>query len=655
MSSETPTLPWTQRIVHGFGLGACLGIAVGGVEGALLLAWTGVGASDPFGGLFEVQAHAGLALGTLGALLWGWVIPRANHAAVFGWLAFLGWFGLGFLWLREGLLIGDSASALMFWGSVSAVTVIGFLLKKTMSRWRIALKPCTTFALGLSVCAHGLAQWQAAGLNATQDFSVEPWQDERPPNFLVLLVDTLRADRLGCYGYERNTSPVMDDLAASGTRFHAAYAQAPWTRPSVASLMTALYPPSHDILDDLDSLPPGLPTIAQVLHARGYSTAAFSANPQVSPVYGFDRGFETFGKMSSSMLRQTAVGRIEHMAKRFTFNVILPMLSGGKRNQAKVSDGALMDDGHGHEDSLRTSQAGSLNKRVYEWVRDYSGENPYFLYVQYIDPHTPYRPPIDLVNEGGQAEVPLPQTLIQKDSAPYPLESFPAADPEVLQGLNRLYDAEIAYTDQEMGKLLDKLKQKGMLENTIIVVTSDHGEELYDHEQWLHGQSLYDELVRVPLIVQGPGVIQQVVQDPVELVDIFPTLSSLAGIDSLDFPIHGQSFAPVLEGGAVDPDQLVYSERQGAWSIHAIRRGTQKLIRIDGPSGELHWLEFDLSKDPQEQINLALEAEPNPELREKLQLLEQAAGALLRSRSGKVEAEGDAAAALAALGYMDEE
>ncbi|RMH03699.1 MAG: hypothetical protein D6702_05265 [Planctomycetota bacterium] len=648
MESADRPAPFLHRAALGLAAGGLLGLAIGAVESCLLLTAGGMGVREPLAEMLRIEAYYVVAAAGLGLVLHLLILRRSLAATVRVLLAAAAAL-LGVVWVRAWLSGGESVTFGMVVGSYAgglAAVAAAWLAGRVLFR-----RPAPALILGLVAfgLAHGVAL-VGTGHAGGPDLGIQPWRGERPPNIAVLLIDTLRADRLGCYGYERPTSPEIDALAARGTRFEAAYAQASWTRPSVASLMTSLYPDSHDIRGDYDVLPAGLPTLAQVLKARGYHTAGFSANPQVSPLYGFDRGFDVFGRGGSHLLRRSAIGILDHMAKRTLRMRILPALTGGG---AAATAGKAGKKKAEEKDPLAGSGAQALNRQVFQWLDDYDGRQPFFLYVQYIDPHTPYSPPEDLINEGGQEPVSLPAQFIDKNAPPYPLSSYEAAPPEVLAGLSRLYDAEVRYVDREIGRLLNRLAERGLLEDTIVVVTADHGEELYDHEQWLHGQSLFDELVRVPLIVAGPGVARQVVEEPVELIDLLPTAAGWSGAE-IHFPIQGRDLGPILAGGGGDPERVVFSERQGAYPLHAVRRGRDKLIRITSPDGPV-WLQYDLGRDPGERRNLAAEGGPAAELRELLERTVAAAGALLGERAAKVEATGAAADELKALGYIGDE
>jgi arylsulfatase A-like enzyme len=277
-----------------------------------------------------------------------------------------------------------------------------------------------------------------------------------------------------------------------------------------------------------------------------------------------------------------------------------------------------------------------------------------FLYVQYLDPHHPYAPPEDLLNDEPLDALALntvPSVPVKR--IPYPLDRYDEPTPEELAGVTALYDAEIRYCDRELGKLLDHLRARGWLDSSYVVITSDHGEELYDHGQWLHGHSLFDELVRVPLIVAGPGIAPRSIATPVSLLDVLPTIASWADAP-VEFPIQGQSLAPLLaplDGGA-SSDRDVYFERPEEPGLSGIRLGTEKLIRLDAPESEI-FMRFDVSKDPREQHDL--HASDAAALRARLSEAQTKAAQQFRSHAAKVEMSGNVREHLKALGYIGDE
>lgn len=329
--------------------------------------------------------------------------------------------------------------------------------------------------------------------------SLGPQQAPRP-NILLILVDTLRHDHLSSYGYERPTSPRIDALLADrGVLFEDAYAQAPWTLPSVVSLMTGRYP--TELLPEREAayrIPDDVPSISEMLGDLGYETAAFYANPALHAGTGFGRGFKTF-----------------------------------------FAPPASFDWFQRHADDL--------SRRLLPWVKAHRDE-PFFLYAHYLDPHDPYDNP-DLV--GGQSVFnPGYSGTVTGHSVHRIYGGFdPLPNPsEDVPQLTALYDSEIAYVDRFVGDLLEALGPE-VLADTLVIFTSDHGEELYEHGGWKHGQSLYEEQIHVPLVMRWDGHLPagRRVAGTVELLDIVPTIMAAAGA-SADPSWQGENLLPAARG-----------------------------------------------------------------------------------------------------------
>ena len=398
-----------------------------------------------------------------------------------------------------------------------------------------------------------------------------------PPNIVLILVDTLRHDHLSSYGYGRTTSPRIDALLAEkGVLFEDAYAQAPWTLPSVVSMMTGRYP--TELLPERQAafrIPDHVPSISEMLGELGYETAAFYANPALHAGTGFGRGFDTF-----------------------------------------FAPPASFDWFERHADDL--------SNRLLPWLRAHR-EEPFFLYAHYLDPHDPYDNP-DLVdgqspfNPGYEGEVTghsVHRIYGGFDPLPDPSRDVPQ--------LTALYDSEIAYVDRFVGKLLEALGPE-VLSSTLVIFTSDHGEELYEHGGWKHGQSLYEEQIHVPLLMRWDGRLPagRRVEGTVELLDIVPTVMAAAG-GARDPLWQGEDLLPAAEGraplrrraaffqhlaagplraGAVlDRHKLIFFNRQepfdppDAFQAYLWQKDLSRFQEV-----EL----YDLAADPREERNLAL-------------------------------------------------
>jgi arylsulfatase A-like enzyme len=472
----------------------------------------------------------------------------------------------------------------------TALFWFGRLVIQRLSTRKFWISACSLWLLAMASIL-GQATSNSAVTASTFDLAA---QSEAPTNVVIINIDTLRADHLGSYGYSRPTSPVMDEIAANGVRFESAWAQAPWTRPATASLMTGLYPSSHQCSNQNQALSPELPTIASLLHERGYHTAAFSANPQVSPLFGFDHGFDLFWNQGRYSLSQFL-----SMGKSFIF--VRQRLGLHRAIAIFKGNGAGSDAAH-----QAPNHAGIINQQVFAWLDRLDARQPIFLYVHYIDPHDPYDPLVDMLNDV-KPDVGRAHSMIQPSmqDIPYPLFFFPEPEPERLKDALDLYDAEIRYVDHHLGLLLERLREKGVLtDDDYLILTSDHGEEFHEHGQWLHGRSLFEEVLHVPLLITGPNVDAQKVSLPVELIDVLPTLAKWLKIPLAANQVQGKDLSPLLQSDQAALDSFIFAERPSAGRhLYSVRSRDRKLIRLVH-EGEDSWLLYDLGKDPGETQNL---------------------------------------------------
>jgi len=368
------------------------------------------------------------------------------------------------------------------------------------------------------------------------------------PLVVIYLVDTLRADHTQPYGYARDTTPNLQAFAKDAVVFEHAIAHASWTKPSVASIFTSLLPGQHRAVQLRDPLDPAHVTIAQMLQAKGYATGAAIAN---SVIYGaessFDRGFDYFVGLH---------GEGDRPSKLVGADVVV--------------DSAL---------SWLTSRRGL----------------PTFLYVHTMDPHVPYAPP----------------PPFDRKYEPYPTPDHPAQDPRTdykepldRQRMIAQYDGDVAFGDQEFGRFVRTLKERGLYDGALIVFLGDHGEEFLDHGKWLHGRSVFDELVRIPLIVKLPRQSQagRRVAQQVQAVDVLPTVLESQGLPVPPAPIiAGRPLQRVLEGKAEKLPAISEISHRGVVA-HSVRTEADKYIHRFGP--ETDELYFDLVKDPSEITNV---------------------------------------------------
>ncbi|MFW5876509.1 MAG: sulfatase [Myxococcota bacterium] len=441
---------------------------------------------------------------------------------------------------------------------------------------------------------------------------------ERPPNVVLIVVDTLRADHVGAYGGSTPT-PAMDEVARRGVRFEQAFAHAPMTGPSHGSMFTGKLPRQHGLLINGRSLPPANDTMAEILQAKGYRTAAFVSLQVLEGRYGFARGFDTYD--------DTYEGGWWRIASH-------------------------------------------VNANMLPWLRENDRE-PFFLFAHYSDPHEPYLPPARYprfrIQQGDRTVAELPAdgitqsleldleagdnvlTLVRVDDTPWPLKlnTFKAAkgvDVDFDRGFRgrhlprgrskgritltpegddrrtvrtlvaarpvlspedrrRFYAEEVAFVDEAIGELIATLDERGLSDRTLVMITSDHGEELGERAgAFGHVHNLYDELIAVPWVMALPGRIppRTVVSEPVRHVDLMPTVLGLAGLES-PRGIEGRSAWPPSSVG----ERLVFAEthrpqaRADKW---AVRFGRHKVIRnVSSKTREVYDLE--LSPDERQTVD----------------------------------------------------
>lgn len=482
-------------------------------------------------------------------------------------------------------LLPDAGSTRSIVGSLAIAAVAAVFA------WGMAGIPRLSATVLVSIALAGNLSWPQRSLSP----AVRQTDAGDRPNIVLFLVDTLRADHLGAYGYERPTSPNMDRLAGQGVRFERVVAQAPWTKPSVASMFTGRFVHGHGVVRSLDTLPTDLPTLAGVLSSVGYRTAAFSANPWITPEFRFDRGFAEFesGRAMGPQLTNAyrAVRRSEAVLKRV--GLTLPV-SGWLFRWA------------GRDNVSNTARDAALTRSVIEWLDSTRKDtSPFFLYIHMIGPHDPYDPPESFARAFARSER-EPEQL----TPPRVETSFERAQELPADRLTRLidqYDAAIAHADSLVGTMLDEIDRRGLADNTVIVLTSDHGEEFYEHGNWRHGNQLYDEVVRVPLLVRDPrGPRGSVRSDAAMLIDVMPTLLTLAGIGSEDTPeMDGRPLFSGTEPGQRPTFAEHWWFEGGNYVARAVEVGGLKLISAHdegrGRSGEEL---YDLRSDAAERFDL---------------------------------------------------
>jgi arylsulfatase A-like enzyme len=380
-----------------------------------------------------------------------------------------------------------------------------------------------------------------------------------PPDVLLISIDSLRADHLGCYGYPRDTSPTIDRLANEGVRFETAVSTTSWTLPAHAALFTGLFDPAHGTTDIHLRLARGYHTLAEHFRASGWSTVGFFAGPLLHPSFALDQGFE---KWVSCMSESASAMDDDDPATFFAANV--------------------------------ASHAEVTGPRTVEAVRSFlegQSDQPLFVFVHLWDPHYDYIPPAPY---DGLFD---PEYTGSLDVRNYPFNETIRSDMDLedLEHLIALYDGEIRFTDDTLLQLLRLFDQYRPESQRLTIVTADHGEEFFEHGGKGHQQTLFEESIRVPLIFHWPEELRAgVIGGQVSLVDVAPTIVRLAGLDPMP-SAQGIDLSGTFHGSSVPERGLHSLLAVGDAHIEAIRTSRYKLLRSKGLVAHL-----DLIDDPYE-------------------------------------------------------
>lgn len=406
-----------------------------------------------------------------------------------------------------------------------------------------------------------------AGASASQTSATNAQKKEL---VVLVLIDALRADAVGAYGYTRPTTPVIDQLAAEGTRYTRAYVNAPWTRPSTTSFLTGLHASRHRTQTASSKLPADVTTLAQRLRAKGWKSSGFVANGNGGSLAGLDRGFDKFEDPTNTYTKA---------ARGLTYN--------GLPRGEFIVERVLAH--------LGKSQA-----------------DKEFVFIFLVDPHDPYgsTPELEKTFLGPDFKGTLRRKTLWERDNDYPADERHSA--------RAIYDAGIRYADLAVGQLVDGLKQQGRWDATTLFVSADHGEGFGEHGFYLHGHHFWDEVVRVPLIARGPKFGREVSERPTQAIDVTRTIVELAGADATDLP--GTS----LVGSKPAKPRVISEYNEFGIRRQAITDGRYKVIwqrpalrevyaREVGPTTYFPSVSFDretvhafdLVADPREQKNLA--------------------------------------------------
>jgi len=380
------------------------------------------------------------------------------------------------------------------------------------------------------------------------------------PNFILIVVDALRADRLHFAGYDGMPSPNFDELQRQGAWFPRAYETAPWTIPSMASLFVSRLPSQHRVVRWGSKLPPDQTTLVEILQEAGYGTGGWTANRLMSVYRGFAQGFDEYKLVLHPKLRP------------------------------KTRPGT----------EFAVAPASEVTRAALRWLGRRSASDhhePFFAYLHYLEPHTPYLCPDESGEKCRMAEADLTTRLLKRRW------EFDGREQDLIRSL---YDVNVARMDAALGDLMRELDTGGFLEDTWVILTADHGEHLGEGGAYVHGTTLKQPVVHIPLLVSPPSREGSVVDVPVSLADVAPTILDLAGLEIPD-AFTGRSLRPALEGRSlrsrpVVAELLQRGPKPDPEILHRVTviDGTHALLLARDGTLE----RFDLSEDPEQESPL---------------------------------------------------
>ncbi|MEM9073599.1 MAG: sulfatase-like hydrolase/transferase [Myxococcota bacterium] len=630
-----------RGLTIGLGAGALAGMIIGLAEAGVVMA-SGNGAVGArvlaYGaiayGIF--CAGAGAGMGLFLALSGRWMkreaMPEpAAYARMTAFLVAAFAFALGAFRIRRDFfheeLVWKSPKGLGLLLACMAAAAILYAVVSLGLRWLVARNPGrimlrawgSPVVVGAAVGAIALTAFFVGDPAEALERRERAQAPDAAGNILFIVVDTLRSDHLPAYGNDAIETPALDAFADDAVRFNMAFANASWTRPSFASILSGRMPSSHGVMSKADALPDELTTMPEALQENGWQTRGLVTNFNVAPYFNFGQGFDRYEYLEPNFV----LGADDAAAKLLLVQVLKRVVEKIDARLGRVEAGSAYQD------------AEVVNRRVVEWLDDVD-ENPWFFFVGYMDPHDPYYPH-------------------PYDGTGYSRAANQRPDPSEAEHLRGLYNGEIEYWDSQFGQLVEELKRRGVYDDLTIVITSDHGEEFCEHGGFWHGTTLYDEQIRIPLFVKLPGNRRggTTVGHWTQSVDLMPTVLRLAG---LEVP-EGVQGGDVFEGTST-----VYAEESHEGNVlESVRqlRGTDEWKIITANPGNPRGLEpvelYRVDNDPGEQQDVAPESEEDVRA-----MMETVVEQGRLAREGAVERQAidisdDAADRLQAIGYMGDE
>ena len=562
--------------------------------------------------------------GLLGGLVWGFLscfIPAVRRTGggkirlisffACSWAGFLLLYTLG-LNFHQGLLfeIKGFRFLLFFLLILVPLSLLASILLYKLSKRILSLRPfsyfigkrgvATTFVLLFVLFLSSLYSPELSSIISEIKFSLSrPFGDydgslKGRPNIILIVLDTVRRDRLSCYGYSKTTTPNIDRLAQQGVLFKNAYSSSCWTPPAHSSLFTGNYPSKTGVLGGIRALPESNLTLAEILKREQYITLAVAANSMISASFGYGQGFYAYDELY----------RVEGGYKNVVFFLRESFLYGPLQNEprtqpfVKILSAAIIRRKTAAIFVGSEFSAVHANERVFFWLDRIPRDRPFFFFINYLDAHSPYDPPDSLVEQTGKSY----DGWIKGVEGFELMDALRTVEEELKQGsqiarsdatyLSDLYDGEIRFLDQKVGELVNGLRERSLMDNTLLIITSDHGEQFGEHKLMEHRNSLYEELVRIPLLFYYPGQFSpSAVPVAISLCDVPVTILDLLQIQAPE-DVQGRSLLPLLNGGRYGGKVLaewmdLKTILKGGWKyIFSPSQGREELYSISGDPGE---------------------------------------------------------------------
>ncbi len=568
--------------------------------------------------------------------------PYAGMLACFGLLSItLPWVESTIGRLQSvGLFVGLPTGALLY-ALALGLAGAGAIVAAAAANWygQRSKRPLHYAAIGVAVMAL-LLLLPIAHLVATDwKWDLRPVRasaghDTNLPNVLLISIDTLRADHLGSYGDPHGLTPHLDRVADEGVLFTQAVTSSPWTLPAMASLFTAQYPRRHGAGALTNGrtplgrspLPPASWTLPSALHEHGFRTHAIVTNPYLALRYGFGAGFDSYENIT---IESEAFLAFSQTTALRLLTSAWPAVASGDRGE-------------------------TVSRRACQWLDKAVRSEPFFLWLHYIDPHPPYSRAGATSHRSMRGDMSLEPAL--KDTG------IGSTSPDIArlrsgevrlsasekEAVHDLYRAEVRSVDQAVGSVLDTLQHLGLSRRTLVVIVGDHGEEFWEHGGVEHGRTVYDEVVRIPLLIRWPGHLPPAlrVSAVVRITDVAPTVLDLLHLPTPP-PSDGKSLVGLMHGEESQPRVALIENMLFAEERIGIRTDRQKYVRWETGKEEA----YDLASDPAECRDLAASAHSVEVLRRAAASLEAESPAAIRASVPRLLI-GGGAEALRALGYL---